>query len=136
MSDDMTKVAGQVPGIMHEAAQHMRKLSEQNVELVQERDALMHENRIMKIARRMEQRGLEPNLSFEEKVAKLQEVPQEKLAATEQAIELTAGGFRLGTVDQQSSGGEKRASRGELYSSDESGGDELEGFVTQMSAYD
>lgn len=135
MSDDMEKVAGQVPGIMHEAAQHMRKLAEHNVELVQERDALLHENRLMKIARRMEQRGLEPNLSFEEKVAKLQEVPSEKLAATEQAIELTAGGFRLGHIEQPQVG-EKRASRGELYTSDESGGDELESFVTQMSAYD
>jgi hypothetical protein len=131
---DMDKVAGQVPGIMHEAAQHMRKLAEENVSLVGERDALAHEVRLLKIARRMEQRGIEPNLSFEEKVAKLQEVPVEKLAATEQAIELTAGGFKLGHVEQPQ--GEKRASRGELYSSDESGGDELESFVSTMSAYE
>lgn len=132
---DMTKVAGQVPGIMHEAAQHMRKLAEHNTELLQERDALAHENRLMKLARRMEQRGLEPSLSFEEKVAKLHDVPSEKLAATEQAIELTAGGFRLGHVDQ-SQGGEKRASRGELYTSDPESGDELEGFVMTQGAYD
>lgn len=132
---DITKVAGQVPGIMHEAAQHMRKMAEQNTELVQERDALLTENRLMKIARRMEQRGLEPNLTFEEKVAKLEAVPAEKLAATEQAIELTAGGFRLGTVDP-SQGGEKRAARGELYAKDAEAGDDLDNFVSTMSAYD
>lgn len=131
---DTEKVAGQVPGIMQAAAQHMRKLSEYNVELVQERDALMHENRLMKIARRLEQRGLEPNLSFEEKVAKLEAVPSEKLAATEQAIELTAGGFSLGHVGEAQPS-EKRASKGELYSSN-SAGDELEGFVTQNHAFD
>lgn len=131
---DMDKVAGQVPGIMQEAAQHMRKLASQNAELVQERDALEHENRLMKIARRMEIRGLESGLSFEEKVAKLQDVPAEKLAATEQAIELAAGGFRLGTIDPSQGSGEKRAG-GELYKKSEAG-DDLENFVSGMSAYD
>jgi hypothetical protein len=131
---DHTKIAGQVPGIMHEAAQHMRKLAEDNVELTQERDILFHENRLMKIAMRMEQRGLDPNLSFEEKMAKLEGVPAEKLATFEQAIEMAAGGFRLGTTES-SRDGEKQASRGELYSAS-AGGDDLDNFVTTMRAYD
>lgn len=134
MSDKMTKVAGQVPGVLHEAAQHMRKLAEDNVGLVEENDALKHELRTMKLARRMEVRGLEPALDFDAKVAKIAQIPTSKLAAVEEAVELAAGGFRLGHVEQPQQG-EKRASRGELYSAGENG-DELEGFVSNMSAYD
>lgn len=133
MSDKMTKVAGQVPGVLHEAAQHMRKLAESNVGLVEENEALKHELRTMKLARRMEVRGLEPALDYESKVAKIAQIPVTKLAAVEEAVELAAGGFRLGHVEQPQTG-EKRASGGELYSAGENG-DELEGFVETMSAY-
>jgi|NOAtaT_6_FD_contig_71_168328_length_2369_multi_3_in_0_out_0_2 hypothetical protein len=133
MSNKMTKVAGQVPGVLHEAAQHMRKLAEANVGLAEENDGLRHELRTMKLARRMEVRGIEPALDFESKVAKIAQLPVTKLAAVEEAVELTAGGFRLGHVEQPQTG-EKRASSGELYSAGDSG-DVLEGFVETMSAY-
>lgn len=135
MDEKMTKVAGQIPGVLHEASQHMRKIAEENVTLVEENDALRRELTNMKLARRMEQRGLEPALSFDEKVAKVAEMPGEKLASLEGAIEMAAGGFRLGTVQEQPQDGEKRAAKGELYHAQE-GGDDLDGFVEAMSAYD
>ena len=135
MSDkNMDKVAGQVPGVMGAAAQHLRKMAGQNIELVKRAEVAEHEVKVMKIARRMDQRGLEPNLSFEEKTAMLRDMDPEKLGSLEQAIELTAGGFRLGHVEQPE---EKRASRsgGEMYGSTEAGSDMLEDFVTNQKAY-
>lgn len=129
---DMNKVASQVPGVMGAAAQHLRKMASQNVELVKRAEVAETEVRAMKIARRMDQRGLEPNLSFEEKTAMLRDMEPKKLGSLEQAIELTAGGFRLGKVEPQE---EKRASAGELYSAGEAGSDTLEDFVTTQKAY-
>lgn len=134
----MDKLASQVPGIMQMASEHLQKMASTNVQLVQERDALEHENRVMKIARRMEVRGLEPNLSYEEKVAKLHEVPTEKLASLEQAVELAAGGVKLAHVaTRDDAAGEKRASvqRGELYHADEAGSDPLEDFIANQDAF-
>jgi len=128
---DMNKVASQVPGVMGAAAQHLRKLAGQNVDLVKRAEVAEHEVRVMKVARRMDQRGLEPNLSFEEKTAMLREMDPEKLGSLEQAIELSAGGFRLGRVEAE----EKRASTGSEFYSAQSGTDSLEDFVTNQKAY-
>ena len=134
MSDESSKIASQTPQLMQMAAQHMRKMAADNVDLLKENEALQHENRVMKIARRLEQRGLETSLSFEEKVAKLQDLPVEKLASFEAAVELAAGGVSLGRVAPQD-GDEKRASMGETYRTNSSGSDELEDFVMSQGAY-
>jgi hypothetical protein len=136
---DMSKLASQVPGIMQMAAQHLRKVASENVQLVQSNEELARENRVMKLARRMDVRGLEPNLSFEEKIAKLQEVPVEKLASLEQAIEMAAGGVNLARVaTRDDSAGAKLASdiqRGELYRSNEAGTDSLDDFIASQDAF-
>jgi hypothetical protein len=134
---DMDKVAGQVPGIMQTAAEHMRKLAGQNVELVKRAEAAEHEVRLVKLARRMEQRGIEPSLGFDEKLAHLRSIEIGKIASLEQAVELAAGGFRLGRLEAE----EKRASAdfgtggGELYRRGADGGDALEQFIESQHAY-
>ncbi len=136
MSKELMKLAGDVPGILSAAAQHMRKLSTQNVEAVKRASAAEHELRLMKLARRMEVRGLEPNLSYEEKVAGLREIPAKKIASLEEAVELAAGGFSLGRVTNSDDSGQKTASDGgELYHSNTGGGDDLEEFVISQQAY-
>jgi hypothetical protein len=134
---DISKLAGDVPGILAASAQHLRKLAGQNVELLERATAAEHELRLMKIARRMEQRGLEPNLSLEEKVASLHDVDPSKLDSIEHAVELTAGGFTLGRISQPEDNGTKVATwhTGELYHSNGAGGDDLEEFVASQQAY-
>lgn len=100
MSNTMKKLASQVPAVLAETGRHMSKLASRNVELEQENSALRHELRLHKLAHRMEERGLEQSLSFEEKVAHLQSVPTGKLDALEQAVELTHGGFKLGSLQE------------------------------------
>jgi hypothetical protein len=127
---NMKKVASEVPAIMQTAAQHMRKLASSNQSLMKRASAAEHELRLMKLARRMEQRGLEPEMDFEEKVAALREFDEEKLASFAQAIEMAAGGARLGSLDNADNTNTKRASHGERQSSDE-----LEDFVTTQGAF-
>ena len=84
----------------------------------------------------MEVRGIEPNLSFEDKVAKLGDIPEEKLASMEQAIELAAGGVRLGTVGSvQTDTDGKTAGRGELYKGESDGSDTLDNFIESQGAF-
>lgn len=126
---DMEKVAHEVPAMMQAASQHLVKLAGANVELVKRAENAEHENRVMKLARRMDVRGLHPNLSYEDKVAQLMEIPLDKLATMEQAVEMAAGGVRLGKVAETDSGS-KTAS----YGGTDGGGDELEDFIGSQAA--
>ena len=136
MSTDNEKVAAQVPVMMQTAAQHLRKMAADNVDLVKRADSAEREVRLYKLARRMEVRGIEPNLSFEDKVAKLGDIPEEKLARMEQAIELAAGGVRLGTVGSvQTDTDGKTAGRGELYKGESDGSDTLDNFIESQGAF-
>lgn len=97
---NMKKLASQVPAVLAATSAHMSKLAGRNVELEAENKALQNELRLHKLAHRMEERGLEQSLSFEEKVAHLQQVKRAKLDALEQAVELTHGGFKLGSLKE------------------------------------
>lgn len=133
MSDQhMMKLAGDVPAILAEASQHMRKLATQNVELQKRASIAEEELRRMKIARRMEARNLEPQLSLEEKMASLASLPTEKLATLEQAVEIAAGGVSLARLEDDK--GTKTASHGgELYSSQSR--DSLDEYVLSQQAF-
>jgi len=131
MSKDMNKLAADVPAVMHSAATHMRKLASSNVELVKRAEAAEHENRVMKIARLMDLRGLHQNLSFEEKVASLRDLSLEKLATTEAAIELAAGGVRMPQLQQTETGHKTASER----APGESDSDPLEDFIESQAAF-
>ncbi len=125
MSQEQSKIAGQIPGIMSEAAEHLRSLSQTNVKLAQANTKLAHEVRVLKLAKRMEDRGLENGLSVDEKVAKLMGLSAEKVANIENAVEMAAGGFNLGTIRNDET--EKSSSAG--------GSDDLENYITSESAF-
>lgn len=95
---DFNKIAEQAPQILSASAAHLRKLASENVKLAQNVQALEHQLRLHKLARRMEDRGLEPQYNFEEKLAHLQDVDSSRLDSLEQAVELSAGGFKLGSL--------------------------------------
>lgn len=97
----MNKLAEQaqkLPELLMAAQQQLTKMAHQNVELAKERDAAVHELRVVKMAQRMEERRIQPARSLEEKVAELRGLSPDKLAHVEHAIELTAGGFTLGSL--------------------------------------
>jgi len=102
MDHNMKKLASQVPGILSEASSHLKKVASENVSLHQRNDALTRELRLHKLAMRMEERNLEPHLTMKQKIAHLQTVPPARLDATEQAIELSAGGYKLGSLQTSS----------------------------------
>lgn len=113
MSDDkFTKLANDTPAILREAGAVMRKVAQANIVLEKKASDLERENRAMKLARRMEIRGVEDDLTFEEKVAKILELPETKLAAFEAGIEFAASGARLGAV--QSAEDAKLAASGSM----------------------
>ncbi len=137
MSEEMDKLAAKVPGIMATGAAHMRKIAQQNVDLVRQNQALTNEIRVMKLARRMEDRGIQNDLSFEEKIAALRDADPQKLASMEGAVEISAGGFTLGALKDRSEimGGEKVASiKGEEYSLGTGESDPLDTFVLSGAA--
>lgn len=126
MSQDLQKLAGNVPEVLRASSQHLVKMAKSHADLLAVSKQQGHELQAYKLARRMEQRGLSPELDFEQKVAKLLETPQEKLATYEQAVELAASGFRLGSV-----------ARDEPLEMGETGGvtDPLDAFIRSNGAY-
>lgn len=123
---DMNKLASQIPGVLQEASQHMRKIANANADLVRENEELRHELRLTKLARRMEERGLEPSLDYEAKLASLQDIDVSRLDALEQAVELAAGGFTLGRLD--AGDGDTKVAGGTRH-------DDLDTFVLSHQAY-
>lgn len=93
-------IENDIPVTLSLAAKHMRKLASDNAALYDSNQRLAHELRLHKIAMRMEERSLDPGVPLQEKVAQLQEFPPNKLDSLEQAIELSAGGFKLGSLQE------------------------------------
>lgn len=118
----ITKIASDAPAVLLEGARLTRKLASDNMELVEHNEALERELTIHKLAMRMHERGLEPGMDINEKVAMLRDVEPAKLAAVEAAVEMSAGGFKLATLrveedySSTTTGGQIKAS-GELGSS-------------------
>lgn len=136
MSEDMDKIASQVPGILNAGAAHMRKIAQQNVDLVRQNQALENEVRVMKLARRMEDRGLQNDLDYDEKCASLRDADDTKLASIESAVEIVAGGFSLGKLDNPADRGQKVATiQGENYNLNPGDEDPLNEFVLSGSAF-
>lgn len=114
--------AAEVPGIMLAAGQHLEKLASQNVELVKRAEFAEREMLIAKIARRMEVRGLQPHLSYEEKVAQLHEVSD--LNTMQRAVELAAGGVSIGKVAES-----------ETTTPQATSADDLDAFINSQAAF-
>lgn len=100
----MSKIsAAQAGQMMKVAAENLRALSEENKSIKAERDELQtkvasyeREKRIEKVAKAMESKGLNPELTLEEKVASLRQ--HEKLEVLEEAVNLSAPQMKLASV--------------------------------------
>lgn len=95
---DMEKLAAQVPAIVTEARDHLRKMAHSLVAETEKSAALEKELRFHKLARRMEERRIDDALDLESKLAKLASIPESKLDAFEAALELSPGGYKLGSL--------------------------------------
>lgn len=128
MSQELQKLAGDLQGVLTTASQHLKKMASAHANLLAENQQKDHELKAYKLARRMEQRGISPELDFEAKVASLLDTPVEKLATMEQAVELASGGFRLGSVQTD----DKTAHDGDVGSP---GADVLDAFISSNAAF-
>ena len=98
---DMEKIAAQVPGIVTEARDHLRKMAHTLVTEREKSASLERELRLHKLARRMESRRIDDELDFEQKLSKLASIPTGRLDSFETALEMSPGGFKLGSLQDQ-----------------------------------
>jgi predicted RNase H-like nuclease (RuvC/YqgF family) len=89
--------------LLKQAGSGIRTLVKENQDLREKLAARDQEERIQKLAREMEEKGLSQDLSLEEKVASLRKA--EDLEVTEKAVKLAAPQGRMfGSLDDQPSG--------------------------------
>lgn len=86
----------QVGEMMKLAASSLRSLAEENQELKEKVAAFELKERVEKIASQMEDKGLNPELSFEEKVSSL--MRKDNLDAVEEAIGMSAPQTKLASL--------------------------------------
>lgn len=98
MDEQLKKIASNVPAMLAEGARVTRKLAQDNLDLIAEKEAATTSLHVHKLAMRMHERGLEPSLTLSEKVAMLEKVEPSKLAGIEAAVEMSAGGFKLASL--------------------------------------
>lgn len=92
------KVAHDTPAIIREAGSLMRKMAGANITLEKRASNAERELQAMKLARKLEDRGLNADLDFDQKVARIMGMDQDKIASFEAGIELAASGGGLGAV--------------------------------------
>ena len=101
MSAEMEKIAGQFPAVVTEARDHLRKMAHSLVAEREKSAALEKELRLHKLARRMEARRIDDELDFDQKLAKLASIPDDRIDSFETALEMSPGGFKLGSLQDQ-----------------------------------
>ena len=95
------KISGvQVGQMMKLAAENLRGLSEENQELRTKLASYEKKDRVESLATIMEEKGLEPELSYEEKVAGL--LTRDDLDVVEEAVGMSAPQMKLASVHDDS----------------------------------
>lgn len=100
----MNKISAAEAGqMMKLAAENLRALSEENKSVKAENDELRtkvagfeHGKRVEKVAKAMDAKGLQPEMTLEEKIASLSK--HEKLEVVEEAVNLSAPQMKLAHV--------------------------------------
>lgn len=103
----MSKVsAAQAGQMMKLAAGSLRALSEENKSIKSERDealqkvaAFEREKHVEKVAKAMHEKGLQPEMTLDEKIASLRQ--HEKLEVLEQAVNMSAPQMKLASVTEE-----------------------------------
>ena len=93
----MDKISNvQLGQMMKVAASSIRTLSEENQQLKEKVAQFEHQVHVEKVASLMEEKGLQPELSFDEKVAALSQ--KDNLDVIEEAVGLSAPQLKLASV--------------------------------------
>lgn len=108
----MDKIASQIPVVVTEARDHLKKMAGSLVASESRCSALEKELRFHKIARRMEERRIDDDLNFDAKLSKLASIPTNRLDAFETALEISPGGFKLGSLQDEEAGGDSHGRTG------------------------
>lgn len=90
--------AAEVGQVMKVAATNLRALSEENQDLKQKVAHFEKKARAEKIAHQMEAKGLEPELSIQDKVAGL--LKRDDLSVVEEAVGMSAPQMKLASVKE------------------------------------
>jgi len=93
---DAYSVLDQVPGTMRALTKRASSLEEENAKLRAENTQFKLRDRAVKVAQEMEAKGLNEDLTLEEKVASLLEDP-DQLATREAAVSMAAQQVKLGS---------------------------------------
>jgi len=123
----MNKTAqAQAGQMMKLAAENLRALSEENQDLKTKVSHYEKKARVEKIASSMEAKGLEPELSMEDKIAGL--LKRDDLSVVEEAISMSAPQMKLASV----SDGDMRVA----VEGDDTGGSAQDAFAANLASID
>jgi vacuolar-type H+-ATPase subunit I/STV1 len=100
---DAHKVLRQVPETLRGLSKHAQALETENTELRDKVAQYELRDRAVKLATVLEEKGLNEDLSFEEKVAALMDEP-DKLELREEAAKIAAQQMSLGELDEDRPG--------------------------------
>lgn len=103
---DAHKVLRQVPTALRGLSKHAQTLESENVQLREKVAQYELRDRAAKVASVMEDKGLNSELSFDEKVAALMREP-DKLDLNEAAVKLAAKQMSIGEIDEDRPGNGK-----------------------------
>lgn len=86
------QVYSEVPGVLRALAAERDSLLEKNAELQTELDGYREADRIEKIARAMEEKGIDPGVEFSDRVERIKEAADKgkSLDVIEQAVDMAA----------------------------------------------
>lgn len=121
----MNKTAqAQAGQMMKLAAENIQALSEENQDLKTKVAHYEKKERAEKIASKMEQKGLEPELSMEDKIAGL--LKRDDLSVVEEAVSMSAPQMKLASVHD----GDMRVA----VEGDETGGSAQDAFAANLAS--
>lgn len=100
------QVYSAVPGVLRALAAERDELLEKNASLAQQLGERTHSDRIEKIARTMETKGIDPDTPYEDKVERIKEAAErgKSLDVIEEAIEMTAPNGEIAKLAEDVSG--------------------------------
>jgi hypothetical protein len=100
------QVYSAVPGVLRALVTERDELLEKNAELSQQLGERNHRDRIEKIARTMEKKGIDTDTPFEDKVERIEKAAEagKSLDVIEEAIEMTAPNGEIAKLAEDVSG--------------------------------
>lgn len=94
----MNKLAEMVPQVLEQVPTVLRALSEENTALKEKVAFYQKRERVEKLAASMEQKNLDPETSFEQKVERLMSTPDEEIDVVDKAVDLSAQQVKLAAL--------------------------------------